>query len=460
MTCTVGGSQSSSNTCPTPQAQTPQEPADAAVSEIRGVMEDGGWAQDNITHDELVGVKSSLESLSPPDANDAISQLTDEELSTIAGEIDSTGLGNSNGLSYSEKDALIGNLAGKLNATQFGRLAAAFDDPQPIAESVANSDNTDAKIGFIDAYDENTTDPDAARAIGTVLGSMGGDQEGLNRIVGHGGILSGDITSRNAVDTISDKLQNVLDASLDTTAIGTEGGAVFSFKPSGLNDILDAVSTSHDPAIKGNLFRAAANSLSETQNFDAGNVLAPATSDGSAATAITEHMTSLLQTDTPGITSYLETFDPTNQITPIWTSQMLADGKANQLNSILIELRGPPQSDYLVDPEVAQDFGYMLGGVGVGLEKLKMSAQENADQLRDVLGLGIGRIPGGVGSAVNTAIRPLFTPDLGEQQLGLNPIKTEDISSRLYGLLTFGMPAEVQGGAFGEANGRAFNYNP
>jgi hypothetical protein len=445
MGCVVGGSQSNPNTCPTPQ--TPQEPADAAVSEIRGLLDDGGWAQDNITYDELVDIKSSLEGLSPPDANDAISQLTDEELSTIAGEIDSTGLSNSNGLSYSEKDALIGNLAGKLNATQFGRLAAAFDDPQPIAESVAAHGTTDAKIGFIDAHNENTTNPDTALAIGTVLSSMGGDQDGLSRA------LSVDADNRSTGVLSRAELSNVLARSLETTTFGSGspmGGAPSqSISATRVNNILDAIATSDNVAIKANAFDAASDTLRELQDIDANVIQRGFTGlhdAGNAATTIAEHMNSLLQTDVRGIVSSLESTEITGKGMTTWSRQMLDDGKARQLNSVLHELRGDPANVYLSDPEAAQDLGYMLGSIKAGLTSLQTSNKESADQVRDILGLGTGYIPNRIGGVVNMVIHPLVDQNLGEQELDAlgSSIRTEDIPAELLNLMTHGLPAEIE----------------
>lgn len=439
-----------------------QNPADAAVSHIRELMKDGGWGEDNLTNGELKDIKSTLENLSPADANKALAQLTDQELKTIADEIDSGGLGNYDGLSKSEKGSMVGNLAGKLDAKQFERLAVAFNDPQEIADIVAAHGTTDAKIGFINAYDEKAEGGpqiggvldsiagvtkygnEPARAIGSVLASMAGDQNGLKRALGDNGVLS------------SKELQNVLDASMNKTSYSYRGSLPsYGFSAGGLNSILDAVATSRDASIKANVFSGASQSLGKVQEVN-GNILTPAPGAGKEAKAIAEHMAKLLQSDTRGIVSQLEAKDPTGKGMVGWTRQMLADGNTAQLKSVLEELRGGPNKDpknYLKDPEVAEDLGYMLGSIKAGLTSLQKSSKENADLLGKILGFGISRVPGGVSDLISFASDKVIEETLAKVADG-----TTDAPRALYTLMVDGLPAGIQS-VVDSSMGRVINQN-
>jgi hypothetical protein len=466
MVDSVSGSNASSvsNTQSTQsqaQANAPGNKVDSAVAEIKDVMKDGGWTEDDLTNGELKQIAGIMKGLNKDEANQVMSKLSDAEVNKITDEMDSSGIGNFNGLSKTEKQDFVGDLAGKLDSTQFGRVAKAFDDPQEIADVVAAKGTTDAKIGFIDAYKDSASSAaqpgawyenigvsttkfgnESARAIGTVLGSLGNDSEGLKRAIGSTDSKTGEFTpgllSR-------EQLRTVVDASMEqsSTIVASQGGASlpsYSFRSDKLNNILDAVATSKDAGLKAEVFTAASQSLGKVQGV--GGFLTPSANSHKEAAAISDHMGSLLKTDTRGIINKLEADDPSgNALTP-FTRQQLADGKTDNLQNMVKELRNGPKGDaaqYLKDPQHAQDLGYALGAVASGLKSLDKSAKAEAEILNKLLGFGISRIPGGVSDVISFASETAVKNTVGEVSKGA---KAAPLA--FYELMVKGMPPEIQ----------------
>jgi hypothetical protein len=443
------------------QANNPSNKVDSAVTEIKDLMKDGGWTEDDLTNGELKQIASITKGLSKDEVNQVMSKLSDAEINKITDEMDSSGLGNFSGLSKTEKQDFVGDLAGKLDATQFGRVAKAFDDPQEIADVVAAKGTTDAKIGFIDAYKGSASSApqpgawyenigasttkfgnESARAIGTVLGSLGNDSEGLKRAIGSTDSKTGEFTPGSLS---REQLRTVVDASMEqsSTMVISEGGASlpsYSFRSDKLNNILDAVATSKDAGLKAEVFEAASQSLGKVQGV--GGFLTPSANSHKEAAAISDHMGSLLKTDTHGIINKLEADDPTgNALTP-FARQQLADGKTDNLRNMVKELRNGPKGDaaqYLKDPQHAQDLGYALGAVASGLKSLDKSAKAEAEILNKLLGFGISRIPGGVSDVISFASETAIKNTVGEVSKG-----AKAAPAAFYELMVKGMSPEAQ----------------
>jgi hypothetical protein len=122
---------------------------------VRGLLKDGGWGTDRITHGELIKLVALFNGATAADAEMAISELSDSELKLIADDMDSNGIGNYEGLSTNQKESFIAKLATQLDAKQFVRVAKAFDDDVEIASVLARTPNTGhLTTGFI-AYCES-----------------------------------------------------------------------------------------------------------------------------------------------------------------------------------------------------------------------------------------------------------------------------------------------------------------
>ncbi|EHR70540.1 hypothetical protein BurJ1DRAFT_1674 [Burkholderiales bacterium JOSHI_001] len=441
----------------TAQAQSAQK-VDDTVADIRNKLKDGGWLEDDLTHDELKDIAKTLEGLSPQEANQVLSKLTDAEINKIADEIDSSGIGNYDGLSKDQKHDLIASLAGKLDAKQFERVAKAFDDPKEIGDIVAAQGSNDAKIGFINAHKGDASSGpqvggwldsmsgvtrygnDSARAIATVLGSM--DAAGLERAIGktnsQGEFEAGALSAQ--------QLREVFDAAVDQTAYsgppGTGGGVPsYGYNVEQLNRIVDAVSRSGDAGLKTEVFMAASQSLGKIQDV-AGSLLTPSANANQQASSLSDHLGGLLKSDPRGIVDRLERADSFGDALTRYTRQQLADGKTADLHDILVELRNGPNGDarsYLSDTEHAEDLGYALGAVSAGLDSLKKSNKEKADLLGGLIESVVGNLPYG-GDAISFASQKALDATLGEVSAG-----AKEAPQALYDLIVKGLSASVQG---------------
>lgn len=436
------------------QAQTPppqsQSPADQAVARIRELMQDGGILEDDLTNGELKEIVQIFDGLDATQARDALSQLSNDEINKIVGEMQGGGIGNFAGLSQGERGDFVADLAGKLDAAQFQRVATSFGEPQEIANILATHGTTESRVGFVQAHAgsvSNAAQPGAwyenlggatirygneeARAVGTVLASLAGDQAGLSRAIG--GLSPA-------------QLDAVVGASMGMTSRSAAGPGglgslpAYSFDDTRINAILDAAATSNDPALKAEVFSSASRALGQVQGV--GGILTPSVDAGSTATSIANHMSDLLRSDTRGIVAQLEANDPTGAAITPWTRQMLASDNTDALNAVLGDLRNGPNNDavaYLSDPEVAEDLGYMIGGIASGLNSLQASAKDEAALVNKLLGFGIGRIPQ-VSSVVSFASEQVVNRTIGQVESG-----TKQAPVAFYELMVNGLPATTQG---------------
>jgi hypothetical protein len=122
---------------------------------VRGLLKDGGWGTDRITHGELLKLVALFNGATPADADKAVSELSDVELKLIADDMDSNGLGNYEGLSTSQKESFIAKLATQLDAKQFIRVAKAFNDDIQIASVLARTSRTSHLATAFIAYCES-----------------------------------------------------------------------------------------------------------------------------------------------------------------------------------------------------------------------------------------------------------------------------------------------------------------
>jgi hypothetical protein len=415
-----------------PSSPSSTDKVNQAVADIRDKLKDGGWREDDVTHDELKEIAAIFDGLNASEARQVMAQLSQGDLNKIADEMKSGGIGNFDGLSADQRHDFIADLAGKLDSAQFEKLAKAFDQPQELADIVAASGNNDAKIGFINAYKADASSSaqpggfldslsgvtqygnESARAIGTVLGSM--DARGIERALGTTDPSTGELTGGALSPT---QLRTVMDACLGQTSysggvMGGGGPPSYGFQADRLNKILDAAARSGDAGLKAEVFQAAAQSLEKVQGV--GGILTPAVNAGEQASAISEHMAGLLGTDTRGIVGRLEDVDATGNALKTFSRQMLADGKTEPLHDMLVELRNGPAgnaSQYLKDPQHAQDLGYGIGAVAAGLKSLEKSRQEEAQLLGSLIESVVGNLPYG-GDAITNASQALLDRTVGE----------------------------------------------
>jgi hypothetical protein len=100
---------------------------ESAVRAIESKLDERGWFND-VTHAELQDISTTLEQLTPQQANEVISRLSGATLSKWSDEINSNGLAGTGGLNADERTDLFNNLASNLKLDQLARVYHAVDD--------------------------------------------------------------------------------------------------------------------------------------------------------------------------------------------------------------------------------------------------------------------------------------------------------------------------------------------
>jgi hypothetical protein len=355
-----------------PPAQTQPNQMDAA-NHIRHLMRSTNPITDPVTTSELRQVKQTLESLPQSQVNTAFTQLKDAEIKDITWEMQAPGVGHYGGLSADERRDVIANLSQKLDAKNFERFASAYGSAEEIASvltSPGSKATTDAKIGFLRAFD----DKNEQSAMASVLGSMRGDQAGLQRALGKGGVLD------------ATELSGILRQGLGDYAMPNKDGSrhVVYSNPRQFNAVMDAAASSNSPEVKANVFQASSTVLGELQTN--GNQPFSRPEVRAMASMVGAKMSTLLRSDPNGIVRTLDQSNDPGKGMSEWTEQMLRDNKTKDIADVINSLRlGPQGSNPMRDPNVflrdlprARALGYMLGATAAGLENLKVDAKAQA----------------------------------------------------------------------------------
>jgi hypothetical protein len=375
-----------------PPAQTQPNQMDAA-NHIRHLMRSTNPITDPVTTSELRQVKQTLESLPQSQVNTAFTQLTDAEIKNITWEMQAPGVGDYGGLSADERRDVIANLSQKLDAKNFERFASAYGSAEEIASvltSPGSKATTDAKIGFLSAFD-NRDDMyvDEPSAMASVLSSMRGDQAGLQRALGKDGVLD------------ATELSRILRPGLGDYAMPNPDGSrhVVYSNPRQFNAVMDAAASSNSPEVKANVFQASSTVLGELQTN--GNQPSSPPEVRLMASIVGAKMSTLLRSDPNGIVRTLDHRNDPGKGMSEWTEQMLRDNKTGDIAEVIHSLRlGPQGSNPMRDPNVflrdlprARTLGYMLGATAAGLENLKVDAKAQAQIVEQFAGFVPGRFP-------------------------------------------------------------------
>jgi hypothetical protein len=382
-------------------AQLPSQTQNRPVDQVRALMRSTNPFTDYVSTDDLKQVKQTFERLPAADANTTFSQLSDQEIRNITGEMRAPGIGDRGGLSANDRRDVIANMSQKLDAKNFERFAAAYGNPLEIA-SVLNTPGskatTDAKIGFMNAFDEKASGTqrqtqwpvtqskagnDEALAIGMVLTGMRGDQAGLQRALGTGGVLD------------RTELGHVLTAGLgETTGLNRDGSKqVVSYNPALYSAISDTAKLSNSPDVKANVFQASADVLGRLQ--ESANALGAPTETKQIASFVGDKMSTLLRSDPNGIVRSLEGQNDTGKGMSEWTEQMLRDRRTADIGSVVRSLRNGPNGPnnkpgdpnvFLSDKRNANALGFMLGATHAGLGNIKENAKAQAELVGQIAG--------------------------------------------------------------------------
>ena len=303
------------------------------------VYDDGFWGTDR--NDNLKETVQDLKEL-PTAYRDAVaSLLTDDDLQALADDVNSSGWLGAGGLSADEKRDFFNILSQGLSGKQLGRIAKAFDNRDDIVtlgQAVAQHGDSAAKLGFVQEMAPRTADGDKkisahfgsttvhnsdkdAIAIAEVLSSLGNDPTIFNA----------------AVRFLDDKtLQAVAAAGLDsrTTTYATGGyipAQSVRFNPQRLNALAEAAASSSDPSVKAKIMDAGSTALKQARH-EMGDFPELPNNAKDAFSSVADTFSSLIETDSNGITRELNTRHDIEASETEWTNQLQAWSSQDMLN--------------------------------------------------------------------------------------------------------------------------------
>ena len=421
---TANPTQSPSSTS-SPAAQIDTSNVDQAVNTIESKLDESGWF-DEVTHDELKQINSTLEGLSRQETNDVLSQLSDDTLSHWFDEMNSGAVFGMGGLEAGEKTDLFNTLASNLEGDQLARVANHLDersDIEAFGQTIADRASSDAKVDFIDHIANPNTDTltdDAehrpftfgaavteygdphAIAVGSVLGSLGDNQGALT----------------DAYGKLDDsQLDVVFSAATGKVSMATDNGKSASynvfFEPEPLANILDAAATSHDPELKARVFEAGVRQIDEIRETDSMLMNPMADED---TRPIVDALAKVVRSDTTGVVDELENTDRYGKAMTTFNKELLTSGQEDVIGHIIADLqtdngRNPDPVDFISQADIidgdkhygnAQNLGYYSGSVQAGIDGMTNDVEKQAGQIKNIAisilgGLGDhAKVPTGV----------------------------------------------------------------
>ena len=392
---------------------TVQSTGQSASDHISDNLDQSGLFND-VTHHELQDINNTIDQLTPAERNVAVANLSDDELSTWSSEMDSNGILGTGGLTNTEKKDLFNDLAEGLDSTQLGRVydSLSEDNQAMLADSVAQRASDDVKVDFVTDLAAGSTAPNHdfdtgfgytsadlfnkdARNIATVLGSMGNNPQAFGNAIGN---LS------------DDQLSAVLNAAVEPNMLTTAGGSgqpTYSFDTQAFTQVMEAVATSPDAAMKARVFHIGAEQIDNIRDTD--SVLAPNPLADERAGEVANALTNVLNTDVVGIVTALESNDATmtsrfGDGMASYMTETIRQGDEAQISKVIAKLAAG--NDLNADPKQylssftednfgarnyqnASNLGYVVGAVEAGVHNIKADAQQQADLLNTIFGTGL-----------------------------------------------------------------------
>ncbi|MGY1521045.1 hypothetical protein [Luteimonas sp. A482] len=384
----------------------------SAVDTVKDRLDQGIFDWD-VTHGDLTDISKAVADLSPDERNGLISELSDDDLKNWTQEID--GLNGS--LSAQERQDLFNQLAEGLDGEQITRLVEAFDGSpggrDALGAAVADHASPEAKVVFVEAMAGSIhADYSASQGrwgnaetavVGNVLASLSSDPEALSQ----------------ALETLTDsQLRDVMEVGLGRTYIASAYSASTSVNPSVTAAIISGAAAVDDPALKARVFEIGSQQIGEIRD----KTINPMGGDDAPAAAITEALTTLLDSDTTGIVRGLETsYRDGKGLTSYLTEQLENGGESGQeqVGEFIAKLqRG---NDLGEDPATrfqatdssgnyrnAQTLGYFMGGVEASINQVTDNRTDQANLVANVFKGVVGAM-GAINPATGVAASGVST---------------------------------------------------
>ena len=391
-----------------------------------------------------------LKNLSPAERGEALSKFTDDDLKEIAKDVNANGIFGASGLSNDEKRDLFNTMAGGASGKDLARLASAFDgreDTQLLAESVASKGSNEAKQAYIQEMSSRTTDNDSG--FSAYIGGASTDNSDKD--------AKAVLTVLNSFDTATpegraafdqaikgmpqDALDSVAKAGVnETTFTSTGAGAAHisvSYKTDGLNALLDKVAGSNDPQVKGKVFEAAADAVSDMRENAGVHLGMSSIGTDQKIADVVGRMTTVMNTDPRGITDQLNKSDAYGLGLSTYVAEVMrSDPKAGAetLGKQLAQLQGAgtglkpteffeqqsPGTNGTPYYKNAETLGYYAGALRAGVDSLNKDTTETGAMVKGVLGAAIsaaslGRAGGAVSGLTSAVVDQVVAQENGSR---------------------------------------------
>lgn len=367
-----------------------------AVDTVKDRLDQGIFDWD-VTHGDLTDISDTVAGLSPSERNELIAGLSDDDLKNWTQEID----GLNGALSAQERQDLFDQLAEGLGGEQLTRLVEAFDGSpggrDALGTAVANHASAEAKVAFVEAMAGNIdADYSASQGrwgnaetavVGNVLASLSNDPDALAQALG----------------ALTDsQLRDVMEVGLGRTYIASAYHVSTSIDPSVTAAIISAAASVDDPALKARVFEIGSQQIGEIRD----RTINPIGGDDGPAAAVTQALTTLLDSDTTGIVRGLETsYRDGKGLTSYLTEQLENGGESGQaqVGEFIARLQRGNALDQ--DPAVrfqatdesgnyrnAQTLGYFMGGVEASINQVTDNRTDQATLVATVFKGVVGAV--------------------------------------------------------------------
>lgn len=395
---------------------------DDVREDIHNELNDDGAFDVDVTHGDLLNITDQLQDLSPAERNALIEGLSDDDLERWTGEIDNgggfAGSGLTEGLNADERRELHEMLAQSLDGEQLSRVYDAYDQREQkleLAGAVAEHGSAEQKLELLNQLKNDltpggmnedihavtgggwmpstytTTRADAEGvAMAELLGSLGGNQQALDRAYG----------------SLTDhELSSVFAAATDRNSSASGGAAGTTFDGTRLAEIIDAAATSNDIELRTRVFTAASEQLEAIRGAGDG-VTEFNYSDGAATEKIVDAMTRLLKKDVHGLISELEKSDQYGGALVSYLQTMVASDKGAQIGELIAELGQDVDHAVPVENEPATDadndvvypnaqlLGYFSGATQAAILANGADAKQQGKIVQDIFLSVLDVIPG------------------------------------------------------------------
>ncbi len=385
----------------------------------------------DVNEGDLNSVRETLKNLSATDADAVIDEMARTgQLQRLADESnDGEFLGaGQDGFSTDERRALFADLAGKLDGDSLAKVHSAFAEAEggeteveylgELADAIATHGSTDAKLDYIDAIKDKTTDGKGITHTyfggGSASHNVDGDAAAVGKVLSS---LRGANAEAGFEALSADQLKAVLKTGVDETVTYSGASVTSSYNVEGYKNIMAAAASTGDPDLKAQIVNAGAESLRTVR--DADDFPAISLNDDALKT-MSGALAGVIDSDTTGVVRELAYNGDTRDGSALaaYSQVMIETGQTEKLADQMVKLQfGNDKNENALDRldqvttlsngqqrrENAGALGYFVGSVYAGAQAHSDDVKEQQEIVSGFLDFAAGKIPIGGGLSASDA---------------------------------------------------------